>query len=37
MKLIKKYHLKEIFKLEELNEEPVIRKILITANDGKKS
>ena len=29
------YHLKEIFKTEELNEESVIRKIRITANDGK--
>ena len=30
------YHLKEIFKSNELNEEAVIRKIRITANDGKK-
>ena len=30
------YHLKEIFKTEELHEEAVIRKIRITANDGKK-
>ncbi|MGN1310332.1 MAG: virulence RhuM family protein [Clostridia bacterium] len=30
------YHLKEIFKSEELKEETVIRKIRITANDGKK-
>ena len=30
------YHLKEIFKTEELKEESVIRKIRITANDGKK-
>ena len=30
------YHLKEIFKAEELQEESVIRKIRITANDGKK-
>ena len=30
------YHLKEIFKTEELQEESVIRKIRITANDGKK-
>ena len=29
------YHLKEIFKTEELHEESVIRKIRITANDGK--
>ena len=29
------YHLKEIFKSAELNEESVIRKIRITANDGK--
>lgn len=29
------YHLKEIFKLSELTEESVIRKIRITANDGK--
>ena len=29
------YHLKEIFKTEELHEEAVIRKIRITANDGK--
>ena len=29
------YHLKEIFKGEELKEESVIRKIRITANDGK--
>ena len=29
------YHLKEIFKTEELHEELVIRKIRITANDGK--
>ncbi len=29
------YHLKEIFKSKELNEESVIRKIRITANDGK--
>ena len=29
------YHLKEIFKLEELEEESVIRKIRITASDGK--
>ena len=29
------YHLKEIFKTQELNEESVIRKIRITANDGK--
>ena len=29
------YHLKEIFKTHELNEESVIRKIRITANDGK--
>lgn len=30
------YHLKEIFKSGELTEESVIRKIRITANDGKK-
>ena len=30
------YHLKEIFKSQELNEESVIQKIRITANDGKK-
>ncbi len=30
------YHLKEIFKSGELNEESVIRKIRITASDGKK-
>ena len=30
------YHLKEIFKGKELKEESVIRKIRITANDGKK-
>ena len=30
------YHLKEIFKTEELQEEAVIRKIRITANDGKR-
>lgn len=30
------YHLKEIFKTNELNEESVIRKIRITASDGKK-
>jgi hypothetical protein len=30
------YHLKEIFKSGELKEESVIRKIRITANDGKK-
>lgn len=30
------YHLKEIFKIQELQEESVIRKIRITANDGKK-
>ena len=30
------YHLKEIFKSNELKEESVIRKIRITANDGKK-
>ncbi len=29
------YHLKEIFKSEELSEEAVIRKIRITASDGK--
>ena len=29
------YHLKEIFKTKELQEESVIRKIRITANDGK--
>ena len=29
------YHLKEIFKIKELQEEAVIRKIRITANDGK--
>lgn len=29
------YHLKEIFKTKELQEETVIRKIRITANDGK--
>ena len=29
------YHLKEIFKLEELEEESVIRKIRITGSDGK--
>ena len=29
------YHLKEIFKSSELTEESVIRKIRITANDGK--
>ena len=29
------YHLKEIFKSNELKEESVIRKIRITANDGK--
>ena len=29
------YHLKEIFKSGELIEEAVIRKIRITANDGK--
>ena len=29
------YHLKEIFESNELNEESVIRKIRITANDGK--
>ena len=29
------YHLKEIFKAKELTEESVIRKIRITANDGK--
>lgn len=29
------YHLKEIFKSGELKEESVIRKIRITANDGK--
>lgn len=30
------YHLKEIFKSGELNEDAVIRKIRITAADGKK-
>ena len=30
------YHLKEIFKNEELSEDSVIRRIRITANDGKK-
>ena len=30
------YHLKEIFKTKELEENSVIRKIRITANDGKK-
>ena len=30
------YHLKEIFKSQELQEKSVIRKIRITANDGKK-
>ena len=30
------YHLKEIFKSKELDEETVIQKIRITANDGKK-
>ena len=30
------YYLKEIFKFNELTEESVIRKIRITANDGKK-
>jgi hypothetical protein len=30
------YHLKKIFKSRELTEESVIRKIRITANDGKK-
>ena len=30
------YHLKEVFKSGELTEESVIRKIRITANDGKK-
>ena len=30
------YHLKEIFKSKELDEESVIQKIRITANDGKK-
>ncbi len=30
------YHLKEIFKTNELEEQSVIRKIRITANDGKK-
>lgn len=30
------YHLKEIFKTEELHKESVIRKIRITADDGKK-
>ena len=30
------YHLKEIFKAKELEEESVIQKIRITANDGKK-
>lgn len=29
------YHLKEIFKTEELSENAVIRKIRITASDGK--
>lgn len=29
------YHLKEIFKTNELEEQSVIRKIRITANDGK--
>lgn len=29
------YHLKEIFKSQELQEKSVIRKIRITANDGK--
>lgn len=29
------YHLKEIFNSEELNEKSVIRKIRITASDGK--
>ena len=29
------YHLKEIFKSKELSEEAVIRKIRITASDGK--
>ena len=29
------YHLKEVFKSGELTEESVIRKIRITANDGK--
>ena len=29
------YHLKEIFKSGELTEKSVIRKIRITANDGK--
>ena len=31
------YHLKEIFNSGELKENSVIRKIRITANDGKKS
>ena len=30
------YHLKEIFKSKELSEDSVIRKIRITAEDGKK-
>ncbi|MFH1456650.1 MAG: hypothetical protein ABIF17_00885 [Patescibacteria group bacterium] len=30
------YHLKEIFKSQELEEKSVIRKIRITASDGKK-
>lgn len=30
------YHLKEVFSSRELNEDSVIRKIRITANDGKK-